>query len=130
MKKKIILASGNKGKIAEVKRILGELDIPIEIDWNKEIMNYELNLSFNHKDIWYANESDTWVFHLNSRRIPERLNIKMTAEPKIDRWWKDWSTGDDSVVENAGQTLYLIDLVDGLYHPVKKEVGELKLKFR
>ena len=42
MMKKIIFASGNKGKIAEVKRILGELDIPIlslyDINFEGEIV--------------------------------------------------------------------------------------------
>ena len=40
--KKIIFASGNKGKIAEVKRILGEFDIPIlslyDINFEGEIV--------------------------------------------------------------------------------------------
>ena len=118
-------------EVSVAKRFRGELDIPIEIDWKNQTINYKLTLSFNHPNIWYANESDTWLFHLNSQEIPKNLIIEMTAEPVINGWWENWSTHDDAIRDNAGQTLYLKELVDGLFVPEKKKiVGELKLKFR
>ena len=85
MKKKIILASGNKGKIAEVKRILGELDIPIlslhEINFEGEIVedgnSFEENAKIKAIEIFNSYKLPTIAD--DSGLVVEQLN----GEPGI-----------------------------------------------
>ena len=85
MKKKIILASGNKGKIAEVKRILGELDIPIlslhEINYEGEIVengnSFEENAKIKAIEIFNSYKLPTIAD--DSGLVVEQLN----GEPGI-----------------------------------------------
>lgn len=83
--KKIIFASGNKGKIAEVKRILGELDIPIlslhDINFKGEIVedgdSFEENAKIKAIEIFNSYKLPTIAD--DSGLVVEQLN----GEPGI-----------------------------------------------
>lgn len=83
--KKIIFASGNKGKIGEVKRILGELDIPIlslhDINFEGEIVengnSFEENAKIKAIEIFNSYKLPTIAD--DSGLVVEQLN----GEPGI-----------------------------------------------
>jgi XTP/dITP diphosphohydrolase len=85
MMKKIIFASGNKGKIDEVKRILGELDIPIlslhDINFEGEIVengnSFEENAKIKAIEIFNSYKLPTIAD--DSGLVVEQLN----GEPGI-----------------------------------------------
>ena len=117
-------------EIRTSKNFIGNIDIPLIIEWEKVEINYKLKLSFNHEAVWQMNAMDAWALNLKSDRIPKRMNIVMRAAPQINKWWETWSTDDDSRRESADKTLYLRRLVEDLYVHNKIEAGELHLKFR
>jgi hypothetical protein len=112
------------------KKFIGDVDIPLVIEWEGEEINHNLKLSFNHEAVWQMNAKGTWALNLKSDRIPRRMNIIMKAAPQINKWWETWSTDDDSRIKNADKTLYLRRLVEDLYVHNEIEAGELHLRFR
>lgn len=114
----------------------------LDVEWN-------INLELEPKNRWakFVKEDGDWTLNLSYRLIPSgssfmpgcsfdkgEIIITAVATPEInpEPWWKQWSTEDDSLKENADKTLYLDKLSSIIEEPLKKSytAGKVLLKVR
>ncbi len=94
-----------------------QIDIPLKIEWVKEKLEKGKEIYFeiatkNFRGVSIENQSNEWYLRIIPKQISrKRLTINLKIKPMVERWWIDWSTDDDSLVENADKTLYLEPLV-------------------
>ena len=107
-------------------RILGNreyIDIPLRIKWQKERLEKEKEICLkiipeNFRGASIKNQNGEWYLRIIPRYVSRRLlTINLSIKPRVERWWVDWSTDDDSSIESSNRTLYLEQLVGKFVTP-------------
>ena len=106
------------------------VEIPIQIDWQKESLKKDFEPSFRieppKKGFQIINNDNQWKFEVEPRYITKRpLTLFLSIKPIVQPWWKLWSASDDSMLENAGQTLYLDSLVGRFADPLLQQTYDI-----
>ncbi|MBI5222790.1 hypothetical protein HY990_00045 [Candidatus Micrarchaeota archaeon] len=114
----------------------GEVDIPLEINWDREAIPHVKEVSFRIQPhinrVKIINNNHRWLLRVDSRTVSSDINLFLDTTFLIPKWWEEWSVNDDSISKNADKTLYLEPVINKLYMIEEKnlEAGKLIIKIK
>ncbi len=96
-----------------------EIDIPLQVRWYPGELRREKEsfIEISPRDFQgvriMKSQYNLWHLLVAPQHLSKRpLKITLKAKLKMDKWWIDWSTDDDSKQENGNRTLYLKQLIN------------------